>query len=57
MIDRGSEDIQTRKADTQHDIIIGVLRISLLSANINGEVTSAQCEHNQKPQPPGFFSN
>lgn len=57
MTDRGSEDIQTHKADTQCDIITGMLRISLLSASINGEVTSLQCEHNQKPQPSGPFSN
>lgn len=56
-IDRGSEDIQTHKADTQCDIITGMLQILLLSASINGEVTSLQCEYNQKPQPPGPFSN
>ena len=55
--DSSPESIQTHKTDTQCDIINGMLRILLLSANINGEVTSLQCEHNQKPQPPGPFSN
>lgn len=54
-IDRSSEDIQMHQADTRRDIIAGVLQISLLSARINGEVTSLQCEHDQKPQPPGPF--
>lgn len=54
-MDRSSEDIQIHQADTQRDIITGMLQFSLLSASINGGVTSLQCEHDQKPQPRPFF--
>lgn len=50
-IDRSSEDIQMHEADPRCDIITGMPQISLLSASINGGVTSLRCEHDQKPQP------
>lgn len=53
--DRSSEDIQMHRADPPCDIITGMLQISLLSASISGEVTSLQCEHEQKPQPQALF--